>query len=534
MPEPETDFNETLDQVFQLVSRRRWWILLPACLVMVATFAVLSRLPNRYTSEATLLIVQQEVPQRYVLPNSTTDIASALQGIKQEVLSRARLLKINRDYGLYRDASSEWTDEKVFQKMQQDISIQPIVEAQFRGDSNAFRISFVASSPEQARDVTGTLASLFIGQNVKSREEHSVNTTKFLQDQLEEKKIALDRQERILRDFKMRYVGELPEQQQENLGVLTSLQTQLQNTTGALGRAQQQRVYLESLLGISKRQIDSVVPATPASHPPTPLDAAQTDLRKLQSDRAALVIRYTPEHPDVVRLDKEIAQAQAAVNRLEKAAPAAQKAGVPASVASAPSANRDDPAMAQIRSQLEANRVEMENLAKDEKRLTESITQYQDRLNLTPVREQELSGIMRDTELMRQEYAELQKKAEESQLATDLEKSQSGQQFRLIDPPNLPVLPSSPKRLKMGAGGTAFGLFLGFALAFLVDMRDTSFHSEKDLLQSVTPPFVVSIPLLLSPPEQRIRAWMRIVEVVAGCLLVLATVAAGFYVIHYS
>ena len=98
--------------------------------------------------------------------------------------------------------------------------------------------------------------------------------------------------------------------------------------------------------------------------------------------------------------------------------------------------------MPNSKANLEANRLEIESLTKDESRLKASIAQYENRINQTPVREQQQAGILRDTEVLRQQYADLQKKEQESQLATNLEKQQGGQQFRLIDPASLPAVPS--------------------------------------------------------------------------------------------
>jgi NADH dehydrogenase/NADH:ubiquinone oxidoreductase subunit G len=119
--EAEGDFTDILDRVRRLFIKRRWWILLTASAVILATVAVLSRLPNRYTSEATLLVVQQQVPQRYVVPNSTTDIAVALEAMKQEVLSRSRLQKIIKDFSLYAKAKKRLEAEEVITLMLRDI-----------------------------------------------------------------------------------------------------------------------------------------------------------------------------------------------------------------------------------------------------------------------------------------------------------------------------------------------------------------------------------------------------------------------------
>jgi uncharacterized protein involved in exopolysaccharide biosynthesis len=194
----------------------------------------------------------------------------------------------------------------------------------------------------------------------------------------------------------------------------------------------------------------------------------------------------------------------------------------------------DATSIAQVRSQLEANALEIENLSKDEIRVKASIARYENRLNQTPVREQQQAGIVRETEALRTEYDELLKKEQESQLATNLEKQQGGQQFRLIDPASLPTVPSSPQRLKMSAGGAVAGLVLGLALAFLIEMKKSAFYSEKELHQCVPAPLMVGVPLLLTPAEERQRMRKAVVEWATASVLVLAVLAAEFYVYRFG
>ena len=87
-----------------------------------------------------------------------------------------------------------------------------------------------------------------------------------------------------LRDFKLSHVGELPEQQQGNLGILTGLQAQLQSTMASLERAQQQRALLQAQLEATPRRrllprMDPV-DSHPGERQPhaalTPVEAAQT------------------------------------------------------------------------------------------------------------------------------------------------------------------------------------------------------------------------------------------------------------------
>src|SRR5262249_21830416 len=278
--------------------------------------------------------------------------------------------------------------------MLSDIEITPMGEHPQEKSFDAFRIAFTTENALLAQQVTSTLTSLFINEHLRSQEEQSTNTTKFLHEQVAEKKAKLDEQEQRLREFKMQHVGELPEQQQGNLGILTGLQTQLQNTMASLNRAQQQRVYLQTLIDTQKRAAAPVIPTQPGSpvvtnRPLTSLEAAQNDLARLEAKKADLLLSRTREHPDVRSLQREIAKAQETVQRLKASAPPPER-DHPATASASPakpSVDGSDPVLAQLVSQLESNRLEIENLTRDETRLKTTVGQYESRLNQIPVRE---------------------------------------------------------------------------------------------------------------------------------------------------
>ncbi len=529
------------------LTRRRWWIVLPFVGVALATLVVLSFLPNRYTSTATLLVVQQQVPQRYVVPNSTTDVTSAVQAMKQEILSRTQLLRMINDFGLYSKQRKQLAPEQLAELMNSNIDIAPTraTPQQSNKDFDSFDISFTTENAVLAQQVTNNLTSLFINEYLRTGTEQSTNTTNFLHQQVEEKGKELEAQEDRLRDFKLSHVGELPEQQPGNLGILTGLQGQLQNTMASLDRAQQQRVLLQAQLEATPRRHSSTENSTPIFIPgnpnPTqiisPIEAALNDLARLEATKKALLGKgFTAQHPDVVQNQREIALAEATLKRLRAAAPVPDKAppSPPVTSRSRIIDATEDPAVAQLKMNVEANRMEIESLTKDETQLKAQIAQYQNRINETPVREQQEDGILRDTEVLRQQYADLQKKEQESQLATNLEKQQGGQQFRLIDQASLPTVPSSPKRVKISLGGAAGGLALGLALAFLMEMRDTSFHTEKSLTKQLAPPFVLGIPLLPTRREERRRKFRSLFQWATASAMLLVVAAAEFYVIHSS
>jgi protein tyrosine kinase modulator len=540
MNEAEARSSINSKVILGALKRRRWWVLITAVAVALLTLAALSILPKRYTSEATLVVVQQQIPERYVTPTSTTDIGEALEATTHEVLSRTQLLDIIREFDLYPQDRGRLSPEELEAKMRKQIVVAPILTRPEDKNIDGFKISFVAESPQKAQAVANRLTSLFIEQNLESREHQANVTTNFLQERLEIAKEKLAQQEARVRDFKLQNLGELPEQQNGNLAVLSGLQSQLQNIQAGTARAQEQRVYLQSLLndyqGMAARGLPVTNPAGGAQNAIDPIATEQSELTRLKAKKSTLLSIYTPEHPDIIKVNEEIAQAQSLLKSLRTAKSEKQDddtaVSKPASTDSLSGNSQVDTSLAQVKSQLASNSVELANLARDEKQVKAEIQHYQERLNLTPVREQQLAGLMRDYDLLKQDYTDLLGKETQSRLAASLEKRQAGQQFRLVDRPSLPVVPSWPKRLPIGLGGLAGGLVIGAVLGFLIDIKDGFLYSEEELATHFPVPLVVAIPVLSTSAEKRAQRWKRGLEYLGASTLVLLVFAAEFYELY--
>ncbi|MFQ5777813.1 MAG: GumC family protein [Terriglobia bacterium] len=538
MLEAGAEINKTLDEYLQLAVRRRWWLLLPTCVVALATIGVSLLLTDVYRSETVILVEHQKVPEHYVISNVSPELRNRLQTMTQQILSRTRLLRIIDELGLYADRKEDMVPEELVELMGRNIQVELLGADAQRDGLNAFKISFSAEDPRVAQQVTSRLTSLFIEENLKVREQQSLGTTNFLQAQLEEARKELQQQEARLREFKTRFLGELPEQHQGNLQVLGGLQMQLQNIGTALNRARERRVYLESLVAQYKSLAETEASSPPGAPTPRAISGAETELARLRRQRAELLGRYTPKHPDIRKIEEEIAQTEALLTQMKKE----QETAV-ASTAEDNSADnpKDSPltpggspmatVIAQVESQLKANRAEIDNLAGEEERLKGKVQTYERRLNLTPLREQQLSDVVRDYNLSKQNYGELLKKKMESELATSMEKRQQGEQFRILDPPSLPEKPYRPDRLRVNALGATLGLGLAVGLAFLVEVRDRSVHSEKEVSRFLPVPLVIGVPNLPTGIEQRQQWWRRIFEWAAGSTLVLIVVAGELFIL---
>jgi succinoglycan biosynthesis transport protein ExoP len=528
LPDPESDLKSILESTLRILRTRSLLILGAAAIIALPTAALLPLIPQRYRSEATVLVVQQEVPERYVTPTTSTAIGEALQAMTQEVLSRTRLMEIIHELHLYSKEQGRLAPEQIIEMMRKKIDITPITNPDRKEEYTAFKIAFTTEDPRIAQKVTSRLTSLFIEENSRTRQDQATSTASFLSSELEGVKEKLAEQEARLKDFKMQHLGELPEQQQSNVAILGTLQSQLQNTASSLARAEQQKVYLQSLLS-GYRNFAARGMALPTSaggsRLASPLEEARAELTRLQLQKAALLGTFTPEHPDVLKIDLDIKRQQALVESLKPKDSAKTENTQPA-----PASSEDDVSTSQLKSQLEANRLEIENLSNDEHKLQVRIAEYQNRLNATPVREQQLADVVRDYELLKLSYADLLSKKQQSQLAASLERQQEGQHFLVIDPANLPQIPSGPRPIQISLGGAAAGLAMGLAIAVFLEMRKNAFQSEKEIMHSLGLVLVLEVPLMLSVSEERSRFWKSAFTAATGCILVLVICATEYYV----
>ncbi|MGA8214124.1 MAG: XrtA system polysaccharide chain length determinant [Candidatus Sulfotelmatobacter sp.] len=498
-----------LPRYLGMVRRRHMQFLIPLLLGWLAVWGASWVLPSRYRSGTLILVEQPTMPKDYVTPNVNDDLQDRLRSITQQILSRTRLLHIIDQLNLYADAHGRLTPDDKVERMRKDIEIELVRDGE--GRVSSFNVYYSSRDPQVAQRVTSELTNLFISENLEVRQQQSEDTTKFLEGQLETARKTLSDQEEKIREFKGQHLGELPAQVGSNLQILAGMQSQLQTEEDALNTANQQRVYLETLVNQYRSLQGS--PKT-ASGTTAGLPALDEELEKLRAQLADLSSRYTDRHPDVRKLEEQIAKTERMRDQI--AADLKAKASAAQSDPTAPTSDSADARdasspMVQLQGQLQANRVEIANRERGIAELKTKVTDYQARLNQEPVREQQLSDLTRGYEQSKANYDELLKKKNESAMATSMELLQQGERFRIIDPPSLPLRPDFPNRLKFCAIGLGIGLALGIVVAGAFEMMDDRIYDEKEL-QKLLPIAVISeIPAIAAATEvqtERRRLWL--------------------------
>lgn len=502
----------TADEIFRTIVRHRWVILVPFA-IGIALVPLLARLaPERYRSETLIMVVPQRVPDDYVKPTITESVEERLPAITDQILSRSRLERIIQEMDLYREERSREVMEDVVAQMRLDVQTGVVGR---EGDS--FRVSYVSNDAETARRVTERLASLYIEQNLTDRNNQAESTSQFLATQLEQAKQRLVEQEKKLEQYQRQHSGQLPTQMQANLQAIQSSTTQLQAVRDNINRAQERRLLIERQ--IADTQAVPPAPVGASGEQATQLTTAQ-QLELARARLAAYLQRYTPNHPEVVSLQRLVAEL---TERVAEEAPLSGSAGASA-VALSPSEAAQKKKILDLQAELEVIDHQLQTHRAEEKRLQGVIGSYQAKVDAVPTRESELIELTRDYSTLQAAYSNLLTKQQDSIIAANLERRQIGEQFRILDPASRPERPFNQlERVAVMSSGAVAGLLIGLLIVGYREVRDSSFRHEQEVQQTLNLPVLALIPVIASEREQQaVHHRVRRNDLVGGAALLAA------------
>jgi hypothetical protein len=344
----------------------------------------------------------------------------------------------------------------------------------------------------------------------------------------------------------MKHIGEMPEQQTATLQVLGQLQSQLQLESEALARSEQQKGVLQAMMSQSAPvvDLDDANGGRPPSGrgeaaPPKVGVSKPSVLDNLRAELSALQARgYTDTHPSVRAIKGKIEDA-------EKSAPAstvfAEVVGPPTVPAPVPpptqpvTSRRPVPIYSNpvLQSQLKAAEEEILKHKQEQTRLNKAISGYTSKLQAIPVREQEISDLVRDYEVSKAHYSQLLNSQLSAETATQLEVRQKGEKFKVLDPAQPAQRPSSPNRPLINAGGALGGLGLGLLFALLTEFLGMSITAPEQITAATGLAVLEVIPVIMTHIDMRRRRKRLVWGTVSG-LVVTTLVSGAFLFYHYN
>lgn len=485
MQTENTSQRELTSADYIAIVRRRWILILTLSMIgPVLAYGVSRFLPSRYKSQTLVLVEPQTISPEFVPKVDVVGVSQRLASMKSQILSRSRLEPIIRQFGLYSADIERKSMDELVARLQQSIDVTPV---QPMTDTNSkdlpgFYVTVTLDNPRTAQEVCTTITSMFIEENLTNQQLHLEQTNGFLAQQLQESKVELDAQDAKLAAFKSRYSGSLPDDEQTNLNLLTSLTSQLDAASQALARAQQDKSFAESML---TQQI-AAWQASQGGHNPETLEQ---QLVAAQAQLASLQARYTDDYPDVIKAKADVAALQKKIAESESA-----KTVLGQTTPSRPAVEPTQ--ITQWRAQVHTAEQLIAEKTKEQEQLKQEIKLYEGRVQASPMVEQQYKELTRGYQTAQDAYNDLLKKQQASAMSVDLSKQQQGEQFTVLDPANLPSEPTFPNRKMFAAGGLGGGLALGLGIAFFLEMQDKSLKTERDVEFALRLPVLAMVPAI--------------------------------------
>lgn len=548
-------------EILRIGWRRRWYLILPAALVMAGALAVALMLPSVYRSTATILVDDQEIPDDLVVSVVGDFVERRLETLTRRILVSDNLLRLAERHDLYAEQREVMSPAQVAQMMRDNIAMEVIqtdIDDPESGRSGlatvAFQLSFEDSDPVKAQRVTNELVSLYLQTNLEQRRAAAAGATSFLAGERARMDQQIAQLEQELLAFQSANAGLLPDDAVLAQEQLIRLEQELRAFDGDTQSLREQEAFLRTQLALTDEFMPQAAGGgvTPASaleiaraelatararyapnHPDVlrlerevrslqqvaggggGTDALLAEQAALQSELAALRQRYTPSHPDVVRVERQLASVRQALAQ----SPASSGGGAVRS-----------PAYVQLSAQLNAVQSQLSAVELRRSEARAEVERLRQTVARAPAVNQDYERLRRALDEAVATREDLVVKEAAAQLSQSLETGAGGERLSLIEPPVFPEQPVRPNRRLIMALGLVIGLGSGLGAAALAELLDRSVRSARQLAGLIGEKPLVMIPVIVTG-RQLTRRWMLRFGMLA---VLLAMVVGALAVVHRS
>jgi len=533
-----------IEDYIDILRRYRSWIVGPTFAGLVIAVVVAFLWPDTFISTAVMRITPQQISERLVPSNISTQMAERLLAMQQQIESRTQLQELIQrpSLNLYPKEIRRKPMEDVIDEMRKAIKITILSTDSSQPQqkfASAFEISFRYADRYKAQAVVRELVSKFTEETNNQLRQQSQTTTVFLTDQVKEAKDKLDELDAEISKFKTENAGRLPDQLQSNQQAVNVLELQQQSLNESINRDAQDKMMLETQISNLKQEstfIGSNLEQTSSRE-------AVKNGRILQLNNMILDLEtklsgarqtYKENHPDIRSLEAQLSVLRKQRDDLEKEESSAAAKAQPVKAANPQVAQSLESLKLQIanfQAQIQARNMEMEERQKQLKDIQAAIGTYRARIDAIPTNEQRFAGLQRDYAIAKADYDDKAKKKEASETSTNLEERKAGENLETLDPASLPEQASEPNRLLIAGSGIGLGLFLGVFMAGVKEMKDTSLKNLKDVRAYTNLPVLSSIPLLEN--ALLVRRKRRLFWLSWSTAIIIGTIAMSSSMYYY-
>jgi len=500
----ETSTKIRPEQIIEILIQKRWYIFIPFIVSMMIGLYFAFTLPKIYKAKTIILVQPQKVPSQFVVSLVSSDLGERISAISEQIMSRTNLEKIINEFNLFSQKERETMYmEDMIGLLRERISVDVPKPKRGRRNTDAISISFKGEKPIQITNVANALTSYFIDENLKVREEQAIGTSKFLEDELSSMRSRLITMEGDLKKYREENMGSLPEQLESNLRIVDRLQDELNNKQNNLRDSKLLLISLNKQLeeAESNKNLFMTQSSTQGGSAASFSFSDGDNLLALKRQLSELETKYTPKHPDVVRLKKKIKDLEAE-NQEEETTQQVESQAVSFNARNNPFFRMQMSMLEQV----EATRRDIISLEEEIAQLQKKIIVYQRRIEDIPKKEQELLSLKRDYDEVNETYSSLLQRKLEAELAVNMEKKQKGEQFCILDPAKVPRKPVEPNMKRLFFFAVVAGLGIGGGLIYLKEYYADYFKTIDEIEATLDLPVLAVIPTRIT---QRLKLYRR-------------------------
>lgn len=469
----DTDSEQSdlsLSVEIQKMWRFRWLAILVAFVLCISGWIIVSMLPNTYQAKARIYLDTQSMLgpllKGLAIENDIRQVEIA-EMTRRTLLRRPNLEKVARETDKDLQAKTPQDLERVLQRLADSIDIKG-----GRRDS-IFVITCVDKNPRVAKKVVETLLSIFVESTLSSMRRDSGRTESFLDDQILEYRARLEAAENRLKEFKRKNVGLMPTEAGGYFARLQSEKDQLAHARLELREAKKKRDALDGQLANAGPSPEIARALSLKSSAVTSGDdSILKRIGKLETQLDSLRLKYTDSHPDVLFLENSIADLR---KRLSSPDVGLSRSDAGAESQMLSRAYQELKVSAsEAEAEVSALRVRVQEYEKRVEDLNEKMA-------VIPDVEADLTRLTRDYDINKANYESLVARRESAAISRDAEQSVDSVQFRIIDPPIAPALPTGPNRPLLITLVFLLGLGAGAGLAWFKSQLQGTITTIREL-----------------------------------------------------
>lgn len=504
--------NQMLSQAraaVRAVVRRKWTVVAVAWVVALLGGVIVWLAPNRFEATARIYVDTQSVLKPLMAGLAfQPDTDQQLKMLARTLISRPNIERLTQAPAVGYHTLTGREREEMIDRLIKTIKVD-------HSGGNLYQISFKDPSPARAKAVVSSLVEIFMTNGSGTKQRDSQEASKFIDEQIREYEVKLAESENRVKDFKLRNFGVTGVSNQDYFSRISALSDDIGRLRVALIAAEQSRDAL-------RRELSSEDPQLPAQAGPAPAPVMQTselDARLEAQQRALddLLRRFTDQHPDVLAVRRSISQLEATKSELE-ARRAAGERPARGNAATNPVFQRIRIALAEA----EANVASLKSqLAAQQTRLEEA------RATATrvPQAEAELAQLNRDYDIIRRNYEQLVSRREAAALGVKIDLSTQLGEFRIIEPPRVPMDPVFPDKRALTALVMLLALAAGVVVAFAQHRAAPVFEGLDELARLTGRHVIGAVSSFVTPAQAAARRGDRLRYGVAMGGFLLANVA---------